>query len=93
MKASEFYKENQPEHEVDAKAKEPLFKDWSDSPNVAWTKYYEDKTIMEVAFQNGSVYQYLDVPMSIWDNSIVCPSIGSFMHRNIKGVFRYSRVK
>lgn len=65
---------------------------WADSPNVEYTLFYESKGIMEIKFKNGAIYQYLDFTKECWDRLIVAVSIGSFLHREVKGNFRYWRV-
>lgn len=65
---------------------------WQDSPNVEYTLFYEAKGIMEIKFKNGAIYQYLDFTKECWDRLIVAVSIGSFLHREVKGNFRYCRV-
>jgi hypothetical protein len=47
---------------------------------------------MEIKFKNGAIYQYLDFTKECWDRLIVAVSIGSFLHREVKGNFRYCRV-
>ena len=63
-----------------------------DSSNVA-SAGYDDKTCtLEIEFRNGGIYQYFDVPRSIYDQLIGGGSAGSFLHQQIRGVFRYARV-
>lgn len=54
---------------------------------------YEEKTsTLEVEFHNGSIYQYFDVPEQIWNAFKTADSKGQFIHQNLKGYYRYSRV-
>ena len=65
---------------------------WEDSPNVEYTFFSKEHGIMEIKMKNGVVYQYLDFTEDVWEKLKECVSIGSFLHRNVKGNFRYVRV-
>lgn len=65
---------------------------WTDSPNVEYTLFYEQKGIMEIKFKNGSIYQYFDFTKECWNELIEAVSIGSYLNRKVKGYFRYCRV-
>lgn len=52
---------------------------------------YSNKTL-EVEFNSGSVYQYEDVPISLWVNFMQAKSHGKFFHNNVKGKYAYERV-
>ncbi|WP_425492478.1 KTSC domain-containing protein [Luteibacter aegosomaticola] len=62
------------------------------SSNVQSARYDHEQSILEVAFLNGSVYQYFDVPAQVANAFKAAESKGSFLASNIKGFFRYSRV-
>ena len=64
---------------------------WIDSPNVARTKYYAQKKIFELEYRNGCIYHYYDFPAELWLQSYNCISIGSFLHRRVKGNYRYCK--
>lgn len=67
---------------------------WIDSPessNVARFGYEEDSQTLYVEFKNGSVYQYFDVPESVFDQMRAAPSKGQFLAQVIKGTYRYAR--
>jgi hypothetical protein len=65
---------------------------WDDSPNVEYTLFRESDKIMEIKFKNGTIYQYLDFTRECWSRLIIAKSIGSFLHREVKGHFRYYRI-
>ena len=65
---------------------------WPDSPNISRTTYMQEALVLEIKFKNDSIYQYRDVPVEVWNKLIKAVSIGSFLHREIKGNFRYQRV-
>jgi hypothetical protein len=63
-----------------------------DSSNVAAVGYEEDSQTLQVAFNNGSTYQYFDVPQAIFDGLLGASSVGQYLNQNVKGTYRYSRV-
>lgn len=69
-----------------------LSKEWLDSPNVLNTCYDKNSSTFQVQMKNFTTYQYFDVPIAKWEESKVAPSIGSWMHRNLKGFYRYARI-
>jgi len=62
-----------------------------DSSNVASIGYDQTTTTLEVEFNNGSIYQYFDVPEAIFQDFINAPSKGKYL-ATIKGSFRYAKV-
>lgn len=73
-------------------ALDPLEKLWPDSKNVKRTKYLEDQKILEVEFQTGKKYHYLEFPRAKWDELVKAESIGSFINRDVKGIYSYQLV-
>lgn len=62
------------------------------SSNIARLRYDSETSVLEVTFHNGGTYQYYDVPENIWVDFKSASSKGKFLHANIKGNFRYSKV-
>lgn len=62
------------------------------SSNVASVGYDEESQTLEIEFNNGSVYQYYDVPKHVYESLMQASSVGGFLSSNIKGQYRYSRV-
>lgn len=62
------------------------------SSNVAAVGYDEDSQTLQVEFNNGSTYQYFDVPKNVFEGLISAGSVGSYLNAHIKGSFRFSRV-
>ncbi|NIM13455.1 MAG: KTSC domain-containing protein [Candidatus Aminicenantes bacterium] len=60
--------------------------------NVVSVGYDPGTQTLEVEFKNGYVYQYFDVPETIYDSMLNAESAGEFLINNIKGVYRYARV-
>ena len=62
------------------------------SSNIASAGYDDETGTLEIEFHNGGIYQYFDVPRSIYDQLVSVDSPGSFFHQQIRGVFRYARI-
>lgn len=54
------------------------------SSNVAEVGYDPDVKTLEVAFANGTVYQYFNVPVAIYSALLVTPSVGRYLDANVK---------
>jgi len=47
---------------------------------------------LEIEFKNGAVWQYFDVPESVYYEMKEANSCGKFFHSNIKGQYSESQV-
>jgi hypothetical protein len=61
------------------------------SSNVAEVGYDSASMTLEVAFCNGTVYQYFDVPEAVYQELMHAESIGKFLNAHIKNSYRYAR--
>lgn len=63
------------------------------SSNISSIGYDSMNQILEVEFLNGSIYQYYDVPESLYEGLMVADSHGKYLNEYIKrGGFSYARV-
>lgn len=62
------------------------------SSNVQAIGYDESTQTLRVWFLNNSIYDYSNVPPMEFEALKNAPSIGSYLARNIKGVYSYSKV-
>ena len=62
------------------------------SSNIAGIAYEPNQMILTVWFLNGSIYNYYDVPTSVWTSFQNADSKGKYLAANIKGRFGYDRV-
>ena len=62
------------------------------SSNVASVGYDEDGSTLQVEFNNGTTYQYFDVPENVFSGLRDAGSVGGYLAANIKGTYRYSKV-
>ncbi len=61
------------------------------STNLASVGYDRKSETLEVHFQNGSVFQYHDVPPETHEQLMQAKSVGGFFHRSIKNDFEHSK--
>ena len=54
---------------------------------------YSDDAKLFIQFQNDKTYVYKDVPENIYDGLIAASSMGSYLHREVKGNFRYEAIE
>ncbi|WP_320153962.1 KTSC domain-containing protein [uncultured Draconibacterium sp.] len=62
------------------------------SSNIASIGYDANSQTLEIEFLNGGVYQYFDVPQYVYEDLMNAGSHGQYLARNIKGIYRYSKV-
>jgi hypothetical protein len=63
------------------------------SSNIASIGFDPDHMILEIEFLNGAVYQYYDVPQSIYDGLMAADSHGKYFAAYIKkGGYRYAQI-
>ncbi len=57
------------------------------STMAAQVGYDEDREILQIEFNNGSVYQYSAVEPELWEDLQSSDSLGSFYNQEIKGYY------
>lgn len=62
------------------------------SSNLAEVGYDQDEGILEVLFNNGSIYHYFNVPASVFQQLLHAESKGTFHYHHIRGHFRYTKL-
>lgn len=63
------------------------------SSNISSIGYDPVNMVLEIEFLNGAVYQYYDVPQSIYDGLMAADSHGKFLAAYVKkGGYRYAQV-
>lgn len=63
-----------------------------DSSNIASIGYKKTEKLLEIRFNNGSVYQYSDVPQDIYEGLQSAESKGKFFHSKIRTGFSFKKV-
>lgn len=61
------------------------------SSNISSIGY--DGTNLYVLFNSGGLYEYFDVPQSIYNELMSASSHGSYLANYIKGCYRYQRIR
>jgi hypothetical protein len=69
-----------------------MIKAWPDSSTVKTTSFDDSLNRLEIEFKNGGRYQYEGFTQEDWNRLIAAESIGSFIHRNIRGKFPYTKI-
>jgi KTSC domain len=59
-----------------------------DSSAIASVGYSPDERVLEVEFQSGRVYQYLDVPAREYEALMTAGSMGRHFNRRIRDGFK-----
>ena len=63
------------------------------SSNVQSIGYDEATQTLYVRFLNNALYIYKGVPSFEFDGLRDAPSVGSYLHRNIKNAYPYERIE
>ena len=62
------------------------------SSTIMSVGYEAASETLEIEFKNGSVYQYYNVPESIYNDFVASDSKGKFLHVYIKSSYPCSRI-
>jgi hypothetical protein len=62
------------------------------SSNLSSIGYNSSQMLLEIQFNDGSVYQYFGVPQSVYSGLMNASSHGKYFHAHIKNSYRYTRV-
>jgi hypothetical protein len=62
------------------------------SSNLASVGYEAETLTLEIEFNDGSVYQYFDVPELEWQGLMQAHSHGTYFHANIRFNYRYAKL-
>lgn len=63
------------------------------SSTIASIGYDESSKVLEVEFKSGGVYQYFEVPKSIYSTFMSASSKGTYHSQNIKDKYRYKKIQ
>ena len=61
------------------------------SSNLATVGYDAESYVLEVEFTNGHVYQYFDVPETVFQELLTAGSPGNYLNTQVKPNYRYAR--
>lgn len=63
------------------------------STNLASVGYDAETRMLEVAFHNGTIYAYFDVPQAVYDKLLSAQSKGQYFNRLIRDQYDYRQLK
>lgn len=63
------------------------------SSEIEWIGYERKKSMLQVEFIAGSVYQYESVPETIFTEFLEAPSHGQYFESRIKGHYTYRKIR
>lgn len=63
-----------------------------DSSTLFSVGYSGESRIMEITFQNGSIYRYFAVPSDVHEALLAASSKGRYFNAAIRPCFRYERL-
>lgn len=63
------------------------------SSNIRSIGYEDEPNILEIEFHSGGIYQYFEVPKSVYEALMGASSHGSFFHKNIRNKYRYTKIE
>ena len=69
-----------------------MFREAVQSTNIRSVGYEEATETLEVEFVNGSIYQYVNVPVNVHAEFMYASSKGRFHHLYIKDSYAHSRI-
>ena len=61
------------------------------SSNVKSVGFDSDTGTLAIEFSDGSIYHYADCSKDHYNNLLAAKSVGSYIHNNIKGVYKHSK--
>lgn len=61
------------------------------SSAISSVGYDDHKSLLEVEFRSGAVYDYLDVPAAVWKDLQAAASKGRFISRHIRDQYDFVR--
>jgi hypothetical protein len=62
------------------------------SSNISSIGYDEEYSILEVEFNSGSIYQYMNVPKNLYAGIMSAASHGSYLNYYIKDRYTYREI-
>lgn len=62
------------------------------SSDIASIGYDAEAQTLEIEFHSGGIYQYFEVPESVYDELMNASSHGIYFHENIKDKYESSKI-
>ena len=62
------------------------------SSNIKSTSYNTETSLLTIVFNNGSIYEYSDVPWELFTKFRMADSQGAFLNSNIKPKYTFKKL-
>ncbi|MFZ2151379.1 MAG: KTSC domain-containing protein [Candidatus Absconditicoccaceae bacterium] len=62
------------------------------SSNLISVGYDEENEILEIEFDSG-IYQYYKVPLKVYEGLMDAISLGTYLNKYVKGVYKYKQIR
>jgi len=59
---------------------------------VASMKYIPERSVLRVTYVSGNIYDYINVPSTVYAEMRAAPSKGKFLNERIKGHYSFKKV-
>lgn len=63
------------------------------SSNLTYASYNTTQKVLKVTFNNGSIYEYYDVPWKIFTKFRMAESQGKYFNTDISKSYKYKKIK
>jgi len=63
------------------------------SREIEWIGYEHKRNMLQVEFIVGSIYQYENVPETVYQEFLTAPSYGRYFESNIKNKYHVRKVR
>jgi hypothetical protein len=63
------------------------------SREIEWIGYEHKRNMLQVEFIVGSIYQYENVPETVYQEFLIAPSYGRFFESNIKNKYQSRKIR
>lgn len=63
------------------------------SSNISSIGYDISSKILEVEFNDGSIYEYYRVPEHVYQGIMAASSHGTYLSQNVKGNYQYKKIR
>jgi len=62
------------------------------STDIRSIGYDPESKILEIEFHSGGIYQYFEVPPSVYSGLMSASSHGKYFHQHVKNIYRYVKI-
>ena len=63
-----------------------------ESSHIEKARYNHETNVLTIFFKNGKMFEYKDVPSSVWNEYRQAESVGKFINSSIKNTYKAKEV-